>query len=51
MGIAIYPTPDSTILETFLANSMRMPVKHQQLVNFNANCLELKEVAVENEVL
>ena len=46
-----YPTPDSTMLETFLANSIRIPVERHQLGCFSADCLKSKGVIAENEVL
>ena len=39
------------MLETFLANSIKMPVKHHQLGSFSADCLESEGVAAENDVL
>lgn len=39
------------MLETFLINSIRMPVEHQQLGCFSANCLKSEGVAAENEIL
>ncbi len=46
-----YPAPDSTMLEIFLANSIRMPVERQQLGFFSADCWESEGMVTENEVL
>ena len=39
------------MLETFLANSLRIPVKRHQLGCFSIDCLEFEGVAIENKVL
>ena len=39
------------MLETFLVNSIRIPVKCHQLGCFNADCLESEGVSAENKVL
>ncbi len=39
------------MLETFLANFIRMSVERQQLGCFSVDCLKSKGIATENEVL
>ena len=46
-----YLTPDSTMLETFMANSIRMPIQRQQLDSFSADFLKSERVAANNELL
>ena len=46
-----YPTPDSTMLETFMANAIRLPIERPQFDSFGTDSLESEGVAADNQVL
>ena len=46
-----YPTPDSTMLETFMANAIRLPIERLQFDSFGTDSSESEGVGADNQVL